>query len=149
MDVAIPSDFDFEGFRNGINAFRADAVETTGNLISALTEFTAGVEVCHDEFEGRDLVFGMDIDGDTAAIVLDGTGAIEVEGDGNIFAMTGEGFIDGIIDDFENAMMKAAFESIADVHIGAFTDTFEALEFLNFRRIVSVAGDGNLTHFYL
>jgi hypothetical protein len=69
----------------------------------------------------------MDIDGDTAAIVFDGAGAIEVKGDGNIFTITGEGFIDGIIDDFEYAVVEAAFEGIADVHIGAFADTFEAL----------------------
>jgi hypothetical protein len=138
MDMAIPSDFDFEGFRNRIDAFRADAVETAGNLVGTLAEFTAGVEVRHDEFEGRDLIFWVDIDGDTAAIVFDGAGAIEVEGNGNIFAMTGEGFIDGIIDDFEDAVVKATFEGIADVHIRAFAHTFEAFEFLNFRRIVGI-----------
>jgi hypothetical protein len=103
--MAIPSDFDLKGLRDRIDAFCADAVETAGDLVSALTEFTAGVEVSHDEFEGRDLIFWVDIDGDTAAIVFGGTGAIEMERDGNIFAMTGEGFIDGIIDDFEDAMV--------------------------------------------
>jgi hypothetical protein len=138
MDVAVAADFDFEGFGDGIDAFCADAVEAAGDLVRAFTEFSAGVEVCHDEFEGGDLVFGVDVDGDTAAVIFDGAGAVEVEGDGNIFAMTGEGFIDRIIDDFEDAVMEAAFEGIADVHIGAFTHTFEAFEFLDFRRIVGI-----------
>jgi hypothetical protein len=147
MDVAIPSDFDFEGFRDRIDTFSADAMETARNLVSAFTEFTAGMEVCHDEFEGRDLVFWVDVDGDTAAIIFDGTGAIEVKGDGNVFAMTSEGFINGIIDNFENAVMETSFEGITDVHIGAFAHPFKTLKFLNFRRIVSIVRD--LTHFFL
>jgi hypothetical protein len=143
MDVTISADFHFKGFRNRINAFRADAVETSGYLVGALSELTAGVEGRHNEFEGRNLIFGMDIDGDTSTVILDGAGAIEMEGDGNIFTITGEGFIDGIVDDFENAVVKAPLEGIADVHIGAFADAFEALEFLNFRRIVDIIGCGH------
>jgi hypothetical protein len=140
MDVAIAADFDFEGFGDGINAFCADAVEAAGDLIGAFTEFPAGVEVRHDEFESGDLIFWVDIDGDTAAVIFDGAGAIEVEGDGNIFTITGQGFIDGVIDDFEDAMVEAAFESIADVHVRAFTDAFEAFEFLDFGGVVGIVG---------
>jgi hypothetical protein len=151
MDVAVAADFHFEGFGDGIDAFCADAVEASGDLVRAFTEFPAGVEVCHDEFEGGDLVFWVDIDGDPAAVVFDGAGAVEVEGDGNIFTISGEGFVDGVIDNFEDAMVEAAFEGIADVHVGAFTDAFEAFEFLDFGGIVGIVGDSlwELAHYFM
>jgi hypothetical protein len=41
------------------------------------------MEVCYDEFEDKDLVFRMDIDGDIAVVVFDETEAIEAEGNVN------------------------------------------------------------------
>ena len=51
-------------------------------------------------------------------------------------AEAGEILVDGVVDDLENAVVKAAFVGVADVHIGAFTNTFEPLQFLDFRCVI-------------
>lgn len=146
VDCAVAVDCGFKVFGYGVDAFGTDAVEPAGDLVGAFAEFAAGVEVGEDEFEGGDFVFGVDVDGDAASIVGYGAGAVVVDGDGDGVAVAGEGFVDGVVDDFEDAVVDAAFVSVADVHVGAFADAFEAFEFLNFGSVVNFAGGGCRGH---
>ena len=138
MNLAIATDFDFEPFGDRIDALRADPVEAAGYLIGAFTEFTTRVQVGHHQLEGRDVILRVNVDWDAATIVLNGAGAVVVDADGDLRAVTGEGFIDRVIDDFKDTVVEATFVSVADIHIGAFTDTFKSLQLLDFGRVIDV-----------
>ena len=58
--------------------------------------------------------------------------------DGYLRAMTREGFVDRVIHDFKNTVVETTLVSVADIHVGALTHTFETFEFLDFRRVVDV-----------
>ena len=131
MDLAVAGDFGFEPLAEGVDAFGSDAVEAAGVFVGALAEFASGVEVGEDEFDGGDAEFRVGIDGDAAAVVAHRAGSVGMEGDVDGFAESGEVFVDGVVEDFEDAVVKAAFVGVADVHAWAFADGFEAFEFID------------------
>ena len=67
--VAVTLDLDDELLAERVHHGRADAVETAGDLVPAVTELTAGVQ--HGEHEGHcgDLLDGVFLDGDAAPVV--------------------------------------------------------------------------------
>ena len=72
VDLPALAHFNLEVFRDRVYALRADPVQAARNLVRALAEFAAGVEVRHHELERGDFVFGVDVDGNAAPVVLDG-----------------------------------------------------------------------------
>jgi hypothetical protein len=42
--------------------------------------------------------------------------------------MTRQRFVDGVVDDLGNQMMKSALGGVADIHAGAFADRLETFE---------------------
>jgi hypothetical protein len=146
VDLAFAGDLGFEPLAEGVDAFCADPVETAGVFVGALAEFTAGVEVGEDEFDGWDAEFGVGIDGDAAAVVADGAGAVGVESDVDGFAVACEVFVDGVVEDLEDAVVETAFIGVADVHAWAFADGLEAFEFIDLVGTVGTRWCGRL-HF--
>ena len=61
-----------------------------------------------------------------------------MDGDFDVRAIAGEGFVDGVVDHFENAVMEPALMGVANVHVWAFPYTFQAFQLLNFRGVVVV-----------
>jgi hypothetical protein len=100
-------------------------------LVGAFLEFAAGVEVGEDEFEGGDFLLGVHGDGDAAPVVFDGDGAVEVDFEFDGGGVTGEGFVNGVVHDFIDAVVEAGLVGVADIHSGAFADGFEAFEALD------------------
>lgn len=115
-------------------------MEAAGDFIATVVELAAGVEDGEGDFDGGFFQFWVGVHWDTAAVIGDGDGAIDIDFDGDSGTVTGEGFIDGVIDDFVDAVMEAALEGIADIHSGAFSDGFEAFEDLDFGAVVLGSG---------
>jgi hypothetical protein len=69
----------------------------------------------------------MNIDGDAAAIVPDGNGAIDVNGNVNVLAIAGQMFVDGVVEHLEDTMVQPPFIRVAYVHPRAFADGFQTL----------------------
>src|SRR6185312_2803436 len=63
--------------------------------------------------------------------VDNGAGAVGVDFDENAFGVAGQCFVDGIIDDFVDEMMKAARIVTADIHAWACADVFNVVEDLD------------------
>jgi hypothetical protein len=59
-----------------------------------------------------------------------------MDGDFDLLGETGEALVDTVVDNLENTVMEAALVRVADIHIGTFPDTFQALQFLDFRRVI-------------
>ena len=56
-------------------------MQTTGDLVGILLEFTARMKLGHDDFGGGNAFFFVDAGGNAAAIVAHGAGAIGIERD--------------------------------------------------------------------
>ena len=107
-------------------------MQTAGNRVGFLVEFAARVENGQHHFDGGLLLRLVHVDGNAAAVVDDGDRVVDVDGDIDVLAETRERFVDGVVDDFVNEMVQAAFARVADVHRGALAHRLNALEFLNF-----------------
>ena len=55
-------------------------------------------------------------------------------------AVAGEVLVDGVIENFKNAVVKAAFIGIADIHSGSFADGLKTLQFVDLACIVFLVG---------
>ena len=127
-DAAGAADLDFHPLGEGIDAGDADAVESAGDLVVGAVELAAGVERGEDDFERGAVLRGVHIDGNAAAFVLDGERAVGVDDDVNLVAVASEGLVDGVIDDFVDEVVVAAFARVADIHGGAFAHGLHAFE---------------------
>ena len=89
------------------------------------------MEIGEHQLERRDFFFRVHRDGDAAAVVFDGKGAVRMDLDLDALAVTGEGFVDRVVDDLIHAVVEAGLVRIADIHTGSLADGLEALEALD------------------
>ena len=105
-------------------------MEAAGNGIAVAAEFPACMEDRQDDFDGRlaDLMHGHR---DTAAIIDDSDAVVFLDSDFDVRTIAGQGFVDTVIDDFIDQMMKAPCRCTADVHPRPFADGFQSFQYLN------------------
>ena len=72
--------------------------------------------------------FRLDIDGDTAAVVIDFNRAVGVQNHLDMVACAGKRFVNGIIDDLPQAVHQALAVGRADIHARAFADRVESFK---------------------
>ena len=77
--LAVAPDRELEPGRKRIDHRHADAVQSAGNLVGVLVEFSAGVQLGHDDFGRRYAFTFVDVGRNAAAVVADGAGAVGVE----------------------------------------------------------------------
>ena len=88
MDLAVARNFHLEPVGKRVDAFRADAVQTAGIFVGALAEFSAGVQIRQHQLDRRHLELRMHVDRNAAAVVADRNGAIDMDGDFDLVAIT-------------------------------------------------------------
>src|SRR5690606_10151805 len=114
--------------------------QATGDLVGVVIKLAAGVQFRHDDFSRAATVFVVfvNIGRNAPPVVADGNAVVGVDGHDDIVAMAGQGFIDGVIDHFENHVMQAgSVGGIANVHAGALAYGLEPLEHFDGIRTVS------------
>ena len=124
VNLALCMDFNFHPFGESINNRCANAVETARNLIAFAAELTAGVEDCINNFDSRKTCLWLDADRNTASVVCNCNGIVAIDRHLDMVTVACEGFVDGIIDDFVNQMVKTSDRSCTDVHTRTLTDGF-------------------------
>jgi hypothetical protein len=77
---------------------------------------------------GGDFLLRVDVDGDAAAVVDDGDRVVDVNRHVDAVAIAGERFVDRVVDDFINEVVKSHVARRADVHRGAFAHGVPAFE---------------------
>jgi len=98
-------------------------VQAAGNLVGILVEFTACVELGHDDLGRGNAFFFMDAHGNSAAIVLHRNRIISVQRDGHGIRVTCKCFVDAIVHDLVNHVVQTrAIIGVADIHAGAFAN---------------------------
>lgn len=80
-------------------------MEAAGDRIAVAAEFPAGMEDSQDDFDSglADLMHGY---GDTTAIIDDSNAVIFLDRHFDVRTISGQGFVDTVIDDFVDQMMK-------------------------------------------
>ena len=111
-------------------------MQSAGVFVSALPEFSTGVQVREHQLDRRHFPFRMNVDWNAAPVVFDRDTAVDMHGHLDLFAESREMFVDRIVDDFINQVMQAAFVRVADVHTRPLPDRFQAFELVDLRRVV-------------
>src|ERR1700732_2754298 len=87
----------FEPFRKRVHTLGAHTVQTTGELVSALAELTASMQVSEYQFDRRNLKLRMNVDRDSAAVVSYRDRSIDVDSYINPRAKSGQVLIDRVV----------------------------------------------------
>ncbi len=107
-------------------------MQAARDLVGVLVEFSAGMELGHDDLGGRDAFALMDVGRNAAAVVAHGAGAVGIERDGHFFGVAGQRFVDGVVDDLVDHVVQArAVIGVADIHARPLAHGIEALEHLD------------------
>ena len=107
VDLAVTMDLDHQPLRQCVHYGCAHAVQTAGHLVAAAAELAAGVQHGIHHFQRRLPGLGLNVHGDTAAVIHHGDGVAFVDGHGNFRAVARQRFVDGVIHDLVNQMVQA------------------------------------------
>ena len=104
-------------------------MQAARHLVGILVEFSARMQLGHDDF-GRGNAFALvDVDRNAAAIVAHGDRAVGVEHDLHRGGVTGKRLVDGVVDDLVDHVMQAgAVVGVADIHARPLAHGIEALQ---------------------
>ncbi len=89
------------------------------------------MEHCQHHFECAFVFFLMHVDGDASAVVDHGYGVVFVYGYLDMGAETGQGLVDGVVDNFVNQVVQSFDADVADIHGRAFAHGFQTLQHLD------------------
>lgn len=123
-------DLQVKAFGKRVNDGNANPVKTAGDLVGILVEFTAGVQLHHNYLRGgKNTLFLVNIDRNTAPVIPHGDRSIGIDDDVNAVAMAGKAFVDGVVDDFIDHMVKTrTVIGVADIHTGTLANGIKPLQ---------------------
>jgi hypothetical protein len=107
----------------------ADAMQAARNLVRILVEFSAGMQLGHDDLGRGNALTLVKIDGNASAVVAHSDRAIGVEHDLYRGGVAGQRFVDRVIDDLvDHVVQAAAIVGVADVHARPLAHGIEAFQ---------------------
>ena len=129
----VAADADGQPFRQGVYNRCTDAVQTTGHLVAGIlaAELTAGVQHGIDDRHGRDAQLRLDIHGDAAAVIGNFDDVAGFDRYFDMGAVSGQRFVDGVIDDFVDQVVQAGRAGGTNIHAGALAHSFESFQDLD------------------
>ena len=135
--LAVAPDRELEPARKRVDHRDADAVQAAGDLVGVLVEFSAGMQLGHDDFGGRHAFALVDVGRNAAAVVAHRAGTVGIEGDRDFLGEAAERLVDGVVDDLVDHVVQArAVIGVADIHARPLAHGIEALEHLDRFRVV-------------
>ena len=135
-----------EPLAQGVYHRGAYAVKAAGHLVAAAAELSAGMEHGVNHFQGRPSGLGLNIHGDTTAVIGDGDGVTRVDGDGDMLTVPCQGLVDGVVHDFVHQVVQARRGGGADIHTGALPNSFQSFQNLNLLCPIFLTYFGFLRH---
>ena len=104
-------------------------MQAARHLVGVLVEFSAGMQLGHDDLGRRNTLALVNVDRNAAAVVAHGDGAVGVEHDLHRGGVAGERLVDGVVDDLVDHVMQAgAVIGVADIHARPLAHGVEALQ---------------------
>ena len=111
-------------------------MKTARELISAAAELTARVQLGKHDFDRRFALFFYYSRGNAASVVGDCDRTVFLYLHENGVAKARHGFVDGVVHDFVDEMVKTALVRGTDIHAGTLSDRFKTFEHLDSALIV-------------
>ncbi len=129
MHFAFTTNHQLQFLRQGVNDGDTYAVQTTGNFIGVIIEFTACMQNSHDNFRRRNALFRVNTGWDTTAIIGNRHGVVRVNRYHDIFTVTRERFVDSVIYHLEyHVVQTGAVIRVADIHTRALTHRIQPFQ---------------------
>lgn len=107
------------------------AVQTAGYFIRTFVELAACVQHGHNDFQSGFLFLLVPVYRNTATVVLYGDGVVFIDGDFDVVAIAGHGFVDGVVHHFVHQMVQTVLADVSDIHGGTFPHGFQSFQNLN------------------
>ena len=127
---SVSFDFNHKPFRKRIDYRSSNTMESSRNLVSSASEFSACMKNCVYYFDCRFFHFFMHVDRHSAPIVCYGYGIVSVYGYFYAAAVSGQGLIYAVVHYFIHQMVKPSFSSGSYIHARPFSyrlQTFQNL----------------------
>ena len=121
----------FKMCRKCIYNRRTYTMQTTGNFISATAEFSAGMQDRKHDFYRRNTCFVVDSDRNASSIVNDCYGIIFIYRYLDGITIPRKSFINCIIYNLINQMMKTSGRCTADIHTRSLSYSLKTFQYLN------------------
>ncbi|MNV67408.1 hypothetical protein D3C71_1602110 [compost metagenome] len=126
-----------------VNNRNAYTVETAGYFITFAAEFAAGMQHRKHNLKSGAFGFFLFTDRNTTAVIDDRYAVVLMDNDINFVAITGQGLVNAVVDDFPHQVMQAAGAGGADIHTGPLAHRFKAFQHLNLVLVVRIGVDGH------
>jgi hypothetical protein len=133
IGLSVPFDLHLQPFGEGIDRRHAHSMKTTGYFVAPAPELGSRMQDRVHDLQSRFSTLWMDVHRDTPAVVHHGDGEIRVNDNLNLVTGPGEGFVYGVVCDFEDKMMQATDVRAAHIHARASADGLEPLQYLDVR----------------
>ncbi len=129
VELALPANPQAQDVGQCIDHRDADAMQTPGDFIRILVKLAAGVQDRHDDLRGGAALGLHDAGWDSTPVIRHGHRLVGVDDDLDPGAESGEGLVDGVVDDLEHHVVQTgAVIGVADVHPGPLAHRVKALE---------------------
>ncbi len=136
--LAVAPDAQRQLGRQRVDDGYADAVQAAGDLVGVLVEFSAGVQLGHDDLGRRDAFALVNVGRNTAAVVAHGHRAVGIEHHVDGCGVSRERLVDRVVDDLvDHVMQTRTVIGVADVHARPLADSVESLQDLDGFGVVS------------
>ena len=117
MFLAVAPDPQSQLARQRVDDGDADAVQAAGNLVGILVEFSARVQLGHDDLGCGDAFALVNVDGNAAAVVAHRHRAVGIEHNFDGGGVPRKRLVDRVVDDFIDHVMQAGTViGVADIH---------------------------------
>src|SRR5207249_1346089 len=107
------------------------AVQTCRDFVDVLVEFGARADAGEDDLQGGTLFLRVFLHGNPPAIVGNAGAAVHVDLDVDVLTITGQGFVDAIVNQLVHQVMQAIDADVADVDAGSAPDVRSVAQHLN------------------
>ena len=111
-------------------------MQSTRNLVTLSVKFSTSMKLCHHYLNGGDLLFRVDIHGDSTSIITDLNTFIHQDRHIHTTAITRQCFINAIIHDFKNKVVNPLNPRVSNIHGGSFPDGLKPFQDTNIFSIV-------------
>ena len=120
-------------------------MQSAGNFVAVGIELAAGVQLGHHDLRGGNLLaFDVHVvHGNAAAVVDDRDRIVDVNRDLDLVGVSGQRFVDRVVDDFVDQVVQSHLAGRADVHRRTQADGFHAFQnFDGIGGVIAVAVGG-------
>ncbi len=114
----------------------ANTMQTARHFVAVVIELAAGVERRENDGDGRFLLGRVNVNRNASPVVVDTDRSIRVDRDVDMGAEARQGFVDTVVRDLVDAVVKTAYRRVANVHRRTLPNSLDSLENRDVRSVV-------------